>query len=87
MMILKELKDFLNSIPEQFDNYGVVNGEVGILKGEDGKEDLVYRCDKPIITLYVDEHSQEVCFFHQTQDEVTEISGDVIFGKDKEDNK
>lgn len=84
MMTLEELKGFLNSLPEEFNSYGIVNGEVGILKnsGADGKEDLVYRCDKPIISLYVDEHSKEICFFHQTQEEVTEIAGETIFGAD-----
>lgn len=74
-MELRELRDFLNSLPEQFDEYGVVNGEVGVLEGsgEEGQEDLVYRCDKPIISVYVDEHSKEVCFFHQTQEDVNAI--------------
>ncbi len=88
MMTLEELKAFLNSLPEEFNSYGVVNGEVGILKGsaeEEGKEDLVYRCDKPIISLYVDENSKEVCFFHQTQEEVTEIGGEAFFGSDDTD--
>ena len=90
MMTLEELKAFLNSLPEEFNSYGVVNGEVGILKGsgEEGKEDLVYRCDKPIISLYVDENSKEVCFFHQTQEEVTEVAGEAFFGTDdKEDTE
>lgn len=85
MMTLEELKAFLNSLPEEFNSYGIVNGEVGVLKnsGEEGKEDLVYRCDKPIISLYVDENSKEVCFFHQTQEEVTEVTGEPFFGTDE----
>ncbi len=91
MMRLEELKAFLNSLPEEFNSYGIVNGEVGIIKNND-KEDLVYRCDKPIISLYVDESSKEVCFFHQTQEEVTEIAGETFFGTDdskelEDDNK
>ena len=79
MMTLEELKAFLNGLPEEFNAYGVVNGEVGILKdsGEEGEEDLVYRCDKPIISLYVDEESKEICFFHQTQEDVN-----VVYGND-----
>lgn len=72
MMKLKELLDFLNNLPEKFHTYDVVNGEVGIIENE-GKEDLVYRCDKPITTLYVDEDSKEICFFHQTQEDVNKI--------------
>ncbi len=84
MMILEELKAFLNNLPEEFNSYGVVNGEVGILKSsvEEGKEDIVYRCDKPIVSLYVDEQSKEICFFHQTQEEVTEVGGEAFFGTD-----
>ena len=83
-MTLEELKAFLNSLPEEFNTYGIVNGEVGTIKGGvEGKEDLVYRCDKPIISLYVDENSKEICFFHQTREEVTEIAGEAFFGTDK----
>ena len=81
MMTLEELKGFLNSLPEEYNSYGIVNGEVGIIKNND-KEDVVYRCDKPIISLYVDDSSREVCFFHQTQEEVTEIAGETFFGTD-----
>ena len=85
MMTLEELLNFLNGLPEEFKSYGIVNGEVGVVKGttgEDSKEDMVYRCDKPIISLYVDEQSKEICFFHQTQEEVTEIAGEAFFGTD-----
>ncbi len=85
MMTLAELLKFLNGLPEEFKSYGIVNGEVGIIKNSEveGKEDMVYRCDKPIISLYVDEQSKEVCFFHQTQEEVTEIAGEAFFGTDE----
>lgn len=83
MMTLKELKKFVNALPDTFDGFGVVNGEVGVLDGtsEDGGEDLVYRCDKPIITLYVDEQSKEVCFFHQTQEDVN-----VVYAEDNKED-
>ena len=86
MMTLEELKRFLNNLPDTFNSYGVVNGEVGVLpkENESDEDDLVYRCDKPIISLYVDENSKEVCFFHQTQEDVREISGEVVFGKDED---
>lgn len=84
MMTLKELKKFVNNLPETFDDYGVVNGEVGVLDGTggDGREDLVYRCDKPIITLFVDEQSKEVCFFHQTQEDVN-----IVYKEDNEEGE
>lgn len=68
-MTFKELKDFVNTIPEEMDEFEVVNGEVGYLDPEDD-DSMVYRVDKPVVALYVDEHSREVCLFHQTQEDV-----------------
>lgn len=71
-MTLKELKSFVNRLPEEMEEWSVVNGEVGYLDPEDDNS-MVYRLDKPIIALYVDEHSHEICLFHQTQDDVTQM--------------
>jgi len=91
MMTLEELLNFLNSLPEGFKEYGIVNGEVGVApkENEEDEDDMVYRCDKPIVTLYVDENSKEICFLHQTQEEVKDIAGEAFFGSDdtKEDTK
>jgi hypothetical protein len=73
-MTLRELKDFVNNLPEEMDNFGVVNGEVGYVDPED-ENSMVYRLDKPIIALYVDQQSEEICLFHQTQDDVTSMMG------------
>lgn len=69
-MTLNELKKFVNGLPEEMGEWSVVNGEVGFLDPEDDNS-MVYRIDKPIIALYVDEGSQEICLFHQTQEDVT----------------
>ena len=71
-MTLKELKEFLVSIPEEADSFEIVNGEVGYLDPTDS-ESMVYRADKPIIALYVDESTNEICFFHQTQEDVRSV--------------
>jgi hypothetical protein len=71
-MTLNELKGFINGLPEEMDEWSVVNGEVGYLDPSDD-DSMVYRVDKPIIALYVDQHSQEICLFHQTQDDVTSL--------------
>ena len=86
MMTLEELKAFLDSLPERFNSFGIVNGEVGVLpkENETDEDELVFRCDKPITTLYVDEKTNEICFLHQTQEEVTEVAGEAYFGKDVE---
>ena len=68
-MTFKELKEFVAKIPEKMDDFEIVNGEVGYLDPEDDNS-LVYRLDKPIIMLYVDEKEKEICFFHQTQEDV-----------------
>jgi hypothetical protein len=41
--------------------FTVVNGEVGYLDVED-ENSAVYRLDKPIIALYVDEKDEEIFF-------------------------
>lgn len=71
-MVLSELKKFINGLPEDMDEWSVVNGEVGYLDPNDDNS-MVYRIDKPIIALYVDKQSHEICLFHQTQDDVTNI--------------
>ena len=71
-MTLKELKNFISKLPSEMDEFDIVNGEVGYLDVDNEQLDdkLVYRVDKPIIALYVDEKDNEICFFHQTQDDV-----------------
>ena len=71
-MTVKELKEFIKQIPEEFDEYEMVNGEVGYLDPTD-ENSLSYRVDKPIIALYVDEEAKEVCFFHQTREDVSKL--------------
>lgn len=77
MMTIKELKDFLSQLPEEMDSFAMVNGEVGYVPSEDGDEEqMMYRVDKPIVTLYVDETSKELCLLHQTRDEVKDMIGE-----------
>ena len=71
-MTLGELKEFVNNLPEKMDEFYVMNGEVGYLVPTDN-DSMVYRVDKPIIAMYVDEKSNEICFFHQTQEDVNNI--------------
>ena len=60
-MTLKELIDFIKTIPEEMNDFTVVNGEVGYLDPNDDNS-MVYRVDNPIITIYVDKHNKEFCF-------------------------
>lgn len=74
-MTLGELKGFLLKLPKEMDEFYVMNGEVGYVDPEDDNS-AVYRLDKPIIAMYVDEKSEEVCFFHQTQEDVNNLLPD-----------
>lgn len=62
-MTLKELKDWLNTLPDEFLEYTIVNGEVGILDDE-----YHYRLDKPITMLTVDEENKEIIILNDTQE-------------------
>lgn len=65
---IKELKNFLNNLPEKFDDFGIVNGEVATL----GDESYV-RIDKPVIHLEIDETNEEFLILHQSEDEINDI--------------
>lgn len=62
-MKLKELKDWLNGLPNTFDEYDVVNGEHGSFSEDD--ESFHYRVDKTIVASLVDEETNEVVLLHQ----------------------
>ena len=63
-MKTKELLDFLKTLPEEFMDYPVVNGEEGIFEGE-----FRYRVDNPVVAVLVDEETKEVVMLHQFQDD------------------
>lgn len=78
-MTIKNLRDFLNSLPSEFNDFGVVNGEVGTFEDEH-----YYRVDKPVVQISVDEESKEFLILHQTQEEVEAIKNSVNHGPSKE---
>lgn len=57
-MNLKEIRDYVNNLSEEFLEYEVVCSEDGVLD-----ENHNYRLDKPFICLSVDEENKEVLFF------------------------
>ena len=65
---IKELKEFLNNLPEKFDNCAMVNGEVAGLEGE-----YYVRIDKPVIHLEIDEATEEFLLLHQSEEEIDNI--------------
>ena len=66
---IKELKTFLNRLPEQMDEFEMVNGEVSELT-ETG---YYARVDKPIIHLEIDEENREFLLLHQSKSEINDI--------------
>ena len=55
-MTLKELKEWVNSLPDEFLEYSVVNGEVKTLNDDD----IEYRIDKLVTTLTIDRDTKEI---------------------------
>lgn len=73
-MTLGELKEYINSIPEQMDVYTVVNGELGLAK--DGNTYIM--TNNEVHTAYVDTKNGEIQFLHQSDKDVK----DLIYGLD-----
>lgn len=66
-MTLSELKSWLDSLPEDFNNFQVMNG------GEMIKEDIYfYRIDNPIMTCVVDKESKQIIFLNDFYDDKKE---------------
>jgi hypothetical protein len=53
---LKELRNWVNQLPTELDEFNVVNAEFG----EFNEGDFVYRLDKPVVTLVVNEDTEEI---------------------------
>jgi hypothetical protein len=68
---IKELKVFLSRLPEEFDDYGLVNGEVV------GFDEYYVRVDNPIIHLELDENTKELLMLHQSESELEEILKEI----------
>ena len=75
-MQIGDLRDLVNKIPEEFNDFEMVNGEIGVLDPDD-VDSAVYRLDKPIISCIVDEKNREMCFLHQTQEDMSKITDKV----------
>ncbi len=71
-MKLSELKEFINSLPAEMDDFTVVNGEYGFIDPEN-EEGFIYRVDKPVLAINVDENDNEVVLLHQTREDLTNV--------------
>jgi len=61
-MQLKDLKEWVDNLPEEFGEYNLVNAEKS---SEEQDGEFQYRLDKPIITIAVDEETKEILFFNE----------------------
>jgi hypothetical protein len=68
-MTLKELKKYVNTIPEKMDDYNVVNGEFGVAKDNE----TFVMTNNEVLTIYIDLKNEEVQFLHQTDEDVKNI--------------
>lgn len=64
-MTLLELKQFVNRLPDTFNDYEVENAEYIESKGEDVK----YRLDKPVMAIYVREDTKELLLMNAPMEE------------------
>ena len=71
-MKLSELKEFINSLPAEMGDFTVVNGEYGFIDPEN-EEGFIYRVDKPVLAINVDENDNEVVLLHQTREDLTNV--------------
>ena len=67
MIKLKEVRDWIDTLPKEFLEFDVVNAEEGLLT-EDGE--YTYRMDKPVVSLNVHVENQEILILNQNKDEV-----------------
>jgi hypothetical protein len=73
-MTLREVKIFINSIPEDMDDFNVVNGEFCLDK--DGNTFIMK--NNSVMTIYVDQKNNDIQFLHQTDEDVKNILlGDI----------
>ena len=68
---IRELKAFLARLPEEFDDFGLVNGEVA------GVDDYYVRIDKAIVHIEIDEGTKELLLLNQTEEELESIMKEI----------
>lgn len=64
-MTLKDLKEFINHLPDTFDDYTIENAEYL----ESSGDDVTYRLDKPIVAIYVKEETKEILIMNEPMEQ------------------
>jgi hypothetical protein len=70
-MTFKELKVWVNNLPEEFDEFSVVNGEF-----KEIDEQYWYRIDKPVTMLTVDQEHREILILNDEDPDDVDILDD-----------
>lgn len=68
-MKLKELKEYISSLPERLDDFNVINGE---LTESENDASLIF-LSNTVHTVYVDEKLKEIQFLHQSEDDIKNL--------------
>lgn len=68
-MKLKELKEYILSLPERLDDFNVING--GLVESE--IDDSFVFISNTVHTVYVDEKLKEIQFLHQSEDDIKNL--------------
>lgn len=79
-MTLKDLKNWVDSLPEEFSEFQLVNAEAGNIKGTE----FSYRLDKPVTILTVDEENKEILILNDAEKDIDE---EELEGKNIDYNK
>jgi hypothetical protein len=59
-MKLKELKDWVNSLPEDCAEFDIVNGDL-----TESENEYTYQIEKPVVAVYMDKENKEVIILTQ----------------------
>jgi hypothetical protein len=59
-MKLKELKEWLSSLPAESDDFDIVNGDL-----TETETEYTYQVEKPVVALYLDQENKEVIVLTQ----------------------
>jgi hypothetical protein len=75
-MKLKEMKEWLQKLPTEMDEYEIVLGELGQIDS-----DYWYRQDAPIAAMDVDRESKEILIMRMSDKELTKEELDEMQNK------
>ena len=68
-MKLKELKEYILSLPERLDDFNIINGELT----ESENDSTFVFLSNTVQTVYVDEKLKEIQFLHQTEADIKDL--------------